>query len=143
MGVLIMRNDVIVYSVARDAGNRTKIAVYSDNPNIDAVGACVGEKGTRINNILRELNGEKIDIVAYSKDPATFISNALAPAKDLKVFVLDEKTKETMVVVNKENLSLAIGKKGINVKLASRLTHYNLEIKTYEQVKEAGINILE
>ncbi len=139
----ISDGDVIVYSVARDAGNRTKIAVYSDNPNIDAVGACVGEKGTRINNILRELNGEKIDIVAYSKDPATFISNALAPAKDLKVFVLDEKTKETMVVVNKENLSLAIGKKGINVKLASRLTHYNLEIKTYEQVKEAGINILE
>ena len=139
----ISDGDVIVYSVARDAGNRTKIAVYSENPNIDAVGACVGERGTRINNILKELGNEKIDIVAYSKDPATFIANALAPAKNLKVFVLDEKTKETMVVVDKENLSLAIGKKGINVKLASRLTHFNLEIKTYEQVKEAGINILE
>lgn len=139
----ISEGDVLVYSVAREAGNRTKIAVYSENSNIDPVGACVGEKGMRINNILKELNGEKIDIVEYSKDPVKFITNALEPAKDLKVFVLDEKTKETMVVVNKENLSLAIGKKGINVKLASRLTHYNLEIKTYEQVKEAGINILE
>ena len=139
----VSEGEVMIYSVARDAGNRTKIAVYSDNPNIDAVGTCVGERGTRINNILKELNGEKIDIVAYSKDPVTFITNALAPAKDLKVFILDEKTKETMVVVNDENLKLAIGRRGINVKLASRLTHYNLEIKTYEQVKEAGINILE
>ena len=139
----VSEGDVMIYSVARDAGNRCKVAVYSDNPNIDAVGTCVGEKGTRINNILKELNGEKIDIVAYSKDPVTFISNALAPAKDLKIFILDEKTKETMVVVNDENLKLAIGKRGINVRLASRLTHYNLEIKTYEQVKEAGINILE
>ncbi len=139
----ISDGEVLVYSVAREAGNRTKIAVYSENSNIDPVGACVGEKGLRINNILKELNGEKIDIVEYSKDPATFISNALAPAKNLKVFVLDEKSKETMVVVDKDNLSLAIGKKGINVKLASRLTHYNLEIKTYEQVREAGINILE
>lgn len=139
----VSEGEVMIYSVARDAGNRTKVAVYSDNPNIDAVGTCVGEKGTRINNILKELNGEKIDIVAYSKDPVTFISNALAPAKDLKIFILDEKTKETMVVVNDENLKLAIGRRGINVRLASRLTHYNLEIKTYEQVKEAGINILE
>ncbi len=134
---------VLIYSVAREAGNRTKIAVYSENSNVDPIGACVGEKGIRINNILKEIGKEKIDIVQYSKDPVTFITNALSPAKDLKVFVLDEKTKETMVVVNKENLSLAIGKKGINVKLASRLTHFNLEIKTYEQVKEAGINILE
>ena len=139
----VSEGDVMIYSVARDAGNRCKVAVYSDNPNIDAVGTCVGEKGTRINNILKELNGEKIDIVAYSKDPVTFISNALAPAKDLKIFILDEKTKETMVVVNDDNLKLAIGRRGINVRLASRLTHYNLEIKTYEQVKEAGINILE
>lgn len=139
----VSEGEVMIYSVARDAGNRCKVAVYSENPNIDAVGTCVGEKGTRINNILKELNGEKIDIVAYSKDPVTFISNALAPAKDLKIFILDEKTKETMVVVNDENLKLAIGRRGINVRLASRLTHYNLEIKTYEQVKEAGINILE
>ncbi len=134
---------VLIYSIAREAGNRTKIAVYSEINNVDPIGACIGEKGSRIANILKELGKEKIDIVKYSKDPVEFIINALAPAKDLKVFILDEKTKETMVVVNDENLSLAIGKKGINVKLASRLTHYNLEIKTMEQVKEAGINILE
>ena len=139
----ISEGTVLVYSVAREAGNRTKIAVYSENNNVDPIGACIGEKGTRIASILNELGGEKIDIVKYSKDPVEFIQNALSPAKNLRVFVLDEKTKETMVVVDNENLSLAIGKKGINVKLASRLTHYNLEIKTIEQVKEAGINILE
>ena len=138
----ISEGTVMIYSVAREAGVRTKIAVYSDNPNVDPIGACVGERGMRINNILKELNGEKIDIVGYSKDASTFIKNALSPAKDLKVFVLDEKTKETLVVVNQENLSLAIGKKGINVKLATRLTNYKLDIKTEEQVKEAGINIL-
>ena len=138
----ISEGTVMIYSIAREAGNRTKIAVYSDNVNVDPIGACVGEKGIRINNILKELNGEKIDIVAYSKDPVEFISNSLSPAKDLKVYVLDEKTKDTLVIVNDENLSLAIGKKGINVKLASRLTHYNLEIKTEKQVQESGINIL-
>ena len=134
---------VLIYSIAREAGNRTKIAVYSEISNVDPIGACIGERGTRIANILNELGGEKIDIVKYSKDPVEFIQNALSPAKDLRVFILDEKTKETMVVVDDKNLSLAIGKKGINVKLASRLTHYNLEIKTIEQVHEAGINILE
>lgn len=134
---------VLIYSVARDAGNRTKIAVYSENSNVDPIGACIGERGTRISNILNELGNEKIDVVKYSKDPVEFIQNALAPAKDLRVFILDEKTKETMVVVDDQNLSLAIGRHGINVKLASRLTHYNLEIKTLEQVREAGINILE
>ena len=139
----INEGTVMVYSVAREAGNRTKIAVYSENSNIDPIGACIGERGTRIANILKEMGGEKIDIVRYSKDPVEFIQNALNPAKNLRVFILDEKTKETMVVVDNENLSLAIGKKGINVKLASRLTHYNLEIKTIDQVHEAGINILE
>ena len=134
---------VLIYSIARDAGNRTKIAVYSENSNVDPIGACIGERGTRIASILKELGNEKIDIVKYSKDPVEFIQNALSPAKNLRVFVLDDKTKETMVVVDDENLSLAIGRKGINVRLASKLTHYNLEIKTLEQVKEAGINILE
>lgn len=134
---------VLIYSVAREAGNRTKIAVYSENSNVDPIGACIGEKGTRIANILKELGGEKIDIVKYSNDPVEFIQNALSPAKDVRVFILDEKTKETMVVVDDKNLSLAIGKKGINVKLARRLTHYELDIKTVDQVKEAGINILE
>ena len=134
---------VLIYSVAREAGNRTKIAVYSENSNVDPIGACIGERGTRIAAILKELGNEKIDIVKYSKDPVEFIQNSLSPAKNLRVYILDEKTKETMVVVDNENLSLAIGKRGINVKLASRLTHYNLEIKTLEQVQESGINILE
>jgi len=134
---------VLIYSVARDPGNRTKIAVYSEVSNVDPIGACIGEKGTRIANILKELGSEKIDIVKYSKDPVEFIQNALSPAKNLRVFILDEKTKETMVISDEENLKLAIGKKAINVRLASKLTHYNLEIKTEAQVKEAGINILE
>ncbi|MBQ9318989.1 MAG: transcription termination/antitermination protein NusA [Bacilli bacterium] len=138
----ISEGTVVIYSVAREAGVRTKIAVYSENTNVDAIGACIGEKGTRIANILKELNGEKIDIVLYSKDPVEFIKGALSPAKNLQVYILDEKTKETLVIVDKENLSLAIGKKGINVKLATRLTNYKLDIKTAEQVKESGINIL-
>lgn len=134
---------ILVYSVARDAGNRTKIAVYSENSNIDPVGSCIGEKGSRIANILNELHGEKIDIVPYNKDVSKFIENALSPAKDLHVFITDEKKQEALVVVNDENLSLAIGRKGINVKLASRLTHYKIDVKTYEQAKEMGINVVE
>ena len=134
---------ILIYSVARDAGNRTKIAVYSERDNIDAVGSCIGEKGTRINRIINELNGEKIDIVNYDKDAAKFIENALSPAKDVHVFITDEDKKEAMVIVNNENLSLAIGKKGMNVRLASRLTHYKLDVKTIEQAREVGINIVE
>jgi len=134
---------VLIYSIVRDAGNRTKIAVYSENSNVDPIGACIGEHGSRINAIINELNGEKIDIIAYSKDSSSFIANALSPAKDVRVFIIDEKNKEALVVVNNENLSLAIGKKGLNVRLASRLTHYKLDVKTVDQVKESGINILE
>ena len=134
---------ILVYSVARDAGNRTKIAVYSENPNIDPVGSCIGERGSRIANILNELHGEKIDIVPYNKDVSKFIENALSPAKNLHVFVTDEKKQEALVVVDNDNLSLAIGRKGINVKLASRLTHYKIDVKTYEQAKEMGINVVE
>ena len=134
---------VLIYSIARDPGNRTKIAVYSENSNVDPVGACIGEHGSRINAIINELGGEKIDIIAYSNNQETFIANALSPAKDVRVFIVDEKNKEAMVVVDDENLSLAIGKKGLNVRLASRLTHYKLDVKTIDQVKESGINILE
>ena len=133
---------VMVYGVAREPGVRTKIAVYSENPNVDPIGACIGEKGTRINAIINELAGEKIDIVLYDNDPAKFIANALAPAKDVHVYIIDEKEKEVLAVVNDDNLSLAIGKKGVNVRLATRLTHYKLDVKTFDQVKEAGINIL-
>ena len=134
---------VLVYSVAREAGVRTKIAVYSEDSNVDAVGACIGEKGTRIANILRELGNEKVDIIPYDKEASKFIENALSPAKELKVFVTDEKNKEALVIVKKDNLSLAIGKKGLNVKLASRLTKFKIDVKTYEQAKELGINIVD
>ena len=134
---------ILVYSVARDAGNRTKIAVYSENPNVDAIGACIGEKGMRINRIIKELNGEKIDLIHYESDPARFIENALSPAKDLHVFITDDKKKKAMAIVNKENLSLAIGKKGQNVRLASRLTHYTIDVQTIEEARENGISIVE
>ena len=134
---------ILVYSVARDAGNRTKIAVYSENPNVDPVGACIGEHGSRINRIISELNGEKIDIVKYESDEARFIENALSPARNLHVFVTDEKKKEALVVVGDADLSLAIGKKGMNVKLAARLTHFKIDVETTKQASEKGISIYE
>ncbi len=132
---------VILYSIARDAGVRSKIAVYSEDPNVDAVGACIGEKGVRINRITNELGGEKIDVVMYDKDPITFIKNALSPARDVKVYILDEKKKEALAIAEGDNLSLAIGKKGQNVRLAARLTHYRIDVKTDEQVKEEKIDL--
>lgn len=134
---------ILVHSVARDAGNRTKVALESINERVDAIGSCIGERGTRIANILKELNGEKVDLVLYDKDPAKFILNALSPAKNIHVFITDEKKNEALVVTDNDNLSLAIGKKGSNIKLAARLTHYKIDVKTYDQAKEIGINIYE
>ena len=131
---------VILYSVARDAGNRSKVAVYSEKANVDPIGACIGEKGSRIARIISELHGEKLDVVKYDKDPAVFIENALSPAKELTVAITDPKKQEAMVIADRENFSLAIGKKGQNAKLASKLTHYKIDIKTTEQAREAGIN---
>ena len=130
---------VLVYSVARDAGSRSKVAVSSENAKIDPIGSCIGEKGSRIANILNEISGEKIDIVRYDKEPAKFIENALAPAKNLKVLILDPKKQEALVVADRENFTLAIGKKGQNARLASRLTRYKIDIKTEEDAKELGI----
>ena len=127
---------VILHSVARDAGSRSKIAVSSNNPNVDAIGAVIGERGSRINRILKQLNGEKIDVILYDADPRVFIANALSPAKDLIVKIMDEKRKEALVIVDNKNSSLAIGKKGQNVKLASRLTRYKIEIKNVSEVSE-------
>lgn len=132
---------VLLYSVARDPGNRSKVAVYSENPNIDPIGACIGEKGTRIARIIEELHGEKIDIVKYDKNPETFIANALSPAKNVTVVITDQKKQEAMVIADNDNFSLAIGKKGQNARLASRLTHYKIDIKSTEQAKQDGINI--
>lgn len=131
---------VMLYSVARDPGNRSKVAVYSERANIDPIGACIGEKGSRIARIIEELHGEKLDVVKYDKDPAIFIENALAPAKDLTVAITDPKKQEAMVIADGDNFSLAIGKKGQNARLASKLTHYKIDIKTTEQAREAGIN---
>ncbi len=131
--------NVLVYSVARDAGNRSKVAVYSENSRIDPIGSCIGEKGVRIANILKELHGEKIDIVKYDKDPQVFIENSLAPAKDLKVLIMDSKKQEALVIADGENFSLAIGKKGMNAKLASRLTKYKIDIKNSKEAESLGI----
>ena len=131
---------IMLYSVARDPGNRSKVAVYSEYSNIDPIGACIGEKGSRIGRIIEELHGEKLDVVRYDKDPAIFIENALSPAKDLTVAITDPKKQEAMVIADGDNFSLAIGKKGQNAKLASKLTHFKIDIKTTEQAREAGIN---
>ena len=127
---------VMLYSVARDAGNRSKIAVYSEYDKVDPVGAIIGERGSRINRVLNQLNGEKIDVILYDKDPVKFIQNALSPAKDVEVRIVDEKSKEAVAIVNDENSSLAIGKKGQNVKLASRLTKYKIAIKKVGELDE-------
>ena len=131
---------IMLYSVARDAGNRSKVAVYSEYSNIDPIGACIGEKGSRIARIIEELHGEKLDVVKYDKDPAVFIENALSPAKDLTVAITDPKKQEAMVIADGDNFSLAIGKRGQNARLASKLTHYKIDIKTTDQAREAGIN---
>ena len=132
---------VMIYSVARDPGNRSKVAVYSENPNVDPIGACIGEKGSRIGRIIEELHGEKLDVVRYDSDPAVFIENALSPAKDLTVAITDPKKLEAMVIADGDNFSLAIGKKGQNARLATRLTKFKkIDIKTTEQAREAGIN---
>ncbi len=133
---------ILIYSVAREAGVRTKVAVYSENPNVEAVGSCIGERGSRINNIIKELNGEKIDVVEYDTDATKFIENALSPARNLTVVLGDEKENKALVIVDDDNLSLAIGRKGLNVRLAARLTHYKLDVKTRSEASEMGINIL-
>ena len=125
--------------VAREAGVRSKVAVASTNPKVDPIGSCIGEKGRRIANIINELGGEKVDLIAYSDNMEEFIANALSPAKNLNVSITDEKKKEALVIADDENLSLAIGKKGINIKLASRLTKYTINIKTLADIN-AEIN---
>ena len=114
--------------------------MLQENSNIDPIGACIGEKRSRISRIISELNGEKVDIVKYDKDPAVFIANALSPAKNTHVIITDPKKQEAIVVVDDENFSLAIGKKGQNVSLANKLTHYKIDIKNTEQAREMGIN---
>lgn len=130
---------LILHGVAREPGVRSKVSVSSMNPNIDPIGTCIGERGSRIASILAELNGEKIDLVLYSDDDAEYIKNALSPAKDVIVSIIDNtKNREALAIVNDENQRLAIGKNGINIKLASKLTKFRINIKTMEQINEEG-----
>lgn len=124
-----------IKSVSRDAGNRSKVAVYSPNENIDPVGSCVGQKGIRIQNIINELNGEKIDVIEWSEDPAIFISAALLPAQVMAVDIREE-DKFAQVIVQDDQLSLAIGKMGQNARLAARLTNWKIDIKSESQFRE-------
>ena len=130
----IASGEVVIKNIARDAGNRTKVAVYSDKPNVDAVGACVGNRGSRINTIVNELNGEKIDLVEYSSDPLEYIARALSPAKVLSVETNDS-LNMSQVIVPDDKLSLAIGKGGVNVRLAAKLTGWKIDVKPESYVK--------
>ena len=126
---------VEIKSIAREAGSRSKIAVWSNNPDVDAVGACVGQSGARVNSIVEELRGEKIDIVNWDENPGNLIQNALSPAKIVAVFA-DPDEKTAKVVVPDYQLSLAIGKSGQNARLAARLTGYKIDIKSETQAKD-------
>ncbi len=134
MNVPEIRDGIVeIMSVAREAGSRTKLAVRSTNEAVDAVGACVGPKGERVNAIVTELRGEKIDIVKYSDDPAEFVASALAPASVIRVDLLDD-AKSCRVIVPNDQLSLAIGKEGQNARLAVKLTGYKIDIKPLSQI---------
>ena len=127
---------VEIKSISREPGSRTKIAVWSNNPNVDAVGACVGMNGARVNAIVDELRGEKIDVINWDENPGNLIQNALSPAKIVNVFA-DPEEKTAKVVVPDYQLSLAIGKEGQNARLAARLTGYKIDIKSETQAKDA------
>lgn len=128
-----------IKSVSRDAGYRSKVAVYSPDPNIDPVGSCVGQRGVRIQNIINELNGEKIDVIEWNEDPSIFIASALLPAQILAVDIKEEE-RFAQVIVPDDQLSLAIGKAGQNARLAARLTNWKIDIKSETQFREMLIN---
>ncbi|KMY49482.1 transcription termination factor NusA [Peribacillus loiseleuriae] len=134
----IFDGTVEIKSVAREAGDRSKISVHSDNEEVDPVGSCVGQKGQRVQAIVNELKGEKIDIVNWSEDPVVFVANALSPSKVLEVIV-EEAEKATTVIVPDYQLSLAIGKRGQNARLAAKLTGWKIDIKSETEAREAGI----
>ena len=124
-----------IKSVSRDPGYRSKVAVYSPDPNIDPVGSCVGQKGVRIQNVINELNGEKIDVIEWNEDPSIYISSALLPAKILAVDIKEDE-KFAQVIVPDDQLSLAIGKSGQNARLAAKLTNWKIDIKSETQFRE-------
>jgi N utilization substance protein A len=127
---------VQIRGAVREAGDRAKVAVYSRERDVDPVGACVGMKGTRVQAIIRELRGEKIDIVEFSEDPVSFVTNALSPAKVQRVSIVDDRERVMEVIVEDKQLSLAIGKKGQNVRLAAKLTGWRIDIKSEEEKRK-------
>ena len=133
----IASGDVMIKNISRDAGNRTKVALYTDRPNLDPIGTCVGLHGQRINTISSELNGEKIDLIEYSEDPLEYIAKALSPAQVISVET-NESLHSSRVIVPDDKLSLAIGKNGQNVRLAARLTGWKIEVKP-----ESSVNVPE
>src|SRR5579864_4057392 len=132
----IYDNTVLIRGCAREAGERTKIAVISRDRDVDSVGACVGMKGMRVQSIIRELRGEKIDIIEFSDDPVTFATHALSPAKISRVSIVDAGDKHMEVIVDDSQLSLAIGKKGQNVRLAAKLLAWKIDIKSEEEKRQ-------
>ena len=137
---------VMIRGAVREAGDRAKVAVYSRERDVDPVGACVGMKGTRVQAIIRELRGEKIDIVEWSEDPLVFVTNAISPAKVQRVSIVDDGERIVEVIVEDKQLSLAIGKKGQNVRLAAKLTGWKIDIKSEEEKRrevEAQFETLE
>jgi N utilization substance protein A len=134
---------IVVRSAVHEPGDRAKVAVASLDRDVDPVGACVGMKGSRINAIIRELRGEKIDIVQWSDDPAQYAANALNPAKISKVLIIDPSEKRMEVIVEEKQQSLAIGKKGQNVRLASRLIGWQIDVKSEEQKKQEVLSVME
>ncbi len=137
----ISESIVEIKAISRDPGGRTKIAVASKDSDVDAVGACVGMRGSRVQSIIQELRGEKVDIVPWSEDPARYVCNALSPAVVNKV-VIDENSRSMEVIVDDDQLSLAIGRKGQNVRLASQLTEWKIDIKTESRVKQEQQEVL-
>ncbi|WP_174613317.1 transcription termination factor NusA [Virgibacillus ihumii] len=134
----IYNGTVEIKSVAREAGDRSKISVHADDPELDAVGSCVGQRGQRVQVIVNELKGEKIDVVEWSEDPVEYVSNALSPSKVVEVLV-NEEEKATTVIVPDYQLSLAIGKRGQNARLAAKLTGWKIDIKSESEAREEGL----
>lgn len=132
----IYNGTVEIKNIVREAGNRTKVTVLTNKPDVDPVGACVGPRGARIQVVITELDGEKIDVIPYSDDPKEYIKAALSPAEVDEVIILDEEKRSALAIVDDSQLSLAIGKNGLNVRLANRLVDWNIEVKTEEQFKE-------
>lgn len=129
-----------IKKIVREAGYRTKIAVSTNDLNVDPVGACVGKQGTRIQNVIQQLDGEKIDVIPYDEDPHVFIANALTPSKVSKIIILDSAKREALAIVDDEEFSIAIGKQGLNVRLANRLVDWNIDVKTESQAAELDLS---